>query len=68
MRVCRFLVLLVALATVAGCARQPARQYAASPVVRSDFDMMTYGAPAQYRQPPMYGPNAAPGYGPPPIA
>jgi polysaccharide export outer membrane protein len=70
MRVYRFLVLLVALAAVAGCARQPAKQYAASPVVRSDLDMMTYGAPAQYRQPPMYGPSYGPppptAYGPPP--
>ena len=68
MRGCRFLVLLVAFATVTGCARQPARPYAASPVVRSDLDMMTYGAPAAYRQPPMYGPSAGPGYGPPPTA
>jgi polysaccharide export outer membrane protein len=68
MRVCRFLVLLVAFAAVAGCARQPARQYAASPVVRSDLDMMTYGAPAAYRQPPMYGPNSGPSYSPPPTA
>ncbi len=62
MRVCRFLVLLVAIAVLAGCARQPSRQYAGPPPVRSDLDMMTYGAPAAYRQPPMYGP----GYGPPP--
>ena len=37
--------------------------------MRSDLDMMTYGAPAQYRQPPMYGPVVAPppvAYGPPP--
>jgi hypothetical protein len=60
MRVCQFLVLLVAFATVTGCARQPARPHAASPVVRSDLDMMTYGAPAAYRQPPMYGPSAGP--------
>ena len=48
------------------------RQYAASPVYRSDLDMMTYGAPAAYRQPPMYGQRPAPtytaqpGYRPPP--
>ena len=63
MRVCRFLVLLAALAA-AGCARPPSRQYAGPPPLRSDLDMMTYGAPAAYRQPPMYGPN----YGPPPTA
>jgi uncharacterized lipoprotein YajG len=28
MRVCRFLVLLLAFAALAACARQPARQYA----------------------------------------
>ena len=64
MRVCRFLILLLAFAALAGCAQRPSRQYAASPMVRSDLDMMTYGAPAAYRQPPMYGPN----YGPPPTA
>ena len=41
-------------------------------MVRSDLDMMTYGAPAAYRQPPMYGPSSGPssgpGYGPPPTA
>jgi polysaccharide export outer membrane protein len=68
MRVCRFLVLLVAIAVLAGCARQPSRQYAGPPPVRSDLDMMTYGAPAAYRQPPMYGPGygAPPAYGPVP--
>lgn len=61
MRVCRFLVLLVAVAA-AGCARRPAQPYAAAPGARSDLDMMTYGAPAQYRQPAMYGQNQTPGY------
>jgi polysaccharide export outer membrane protein len=63
MRVCRFLVLLVAVAAAAGCARRPAQPYAQAQ--RSDLDMMTYGAPAQYRQPPMYGQSQTsqtPGY------
>lgn len=75
MRVCRLIGLVVACAALAGCANEPRRQYAqyaASPVYRSDLDMMTYGAPAAYRQPPMYGQRPAPtytaqpGYRPPP--
>jgi len=65
MRVCRLIGLVVASATLAGCANEPRRhyaQYAASPVYRSDLDMMTYGAPATYRQPPMYGQRPAPTY------
>ena len=67
MRVCRFLLLLVAVAA-AGCARRPAPYYAGPPPLRSDLDMMTYGAPAAYRQPPMYGQSYGPptAYGPPP--
>jgi polysaccharide export outer membrane protein len=47
MRVCRFLVLLLAFAALAACARQPARQYA-----RPDIDTLMYGAPAAYGPPP----------------
>jgi polysaccharide export outer membrane protein len=73
MRLCRFLVLLLAAAALAACARQPARQhYAASPPqLRSDLDVVMYGAPASYRPPqtatyrPAYGPPPQ-RYGPPP--
>ena len=47
MRVCRFLVLLLAFAVLAACARQPSRQYA-----RPDIDALMYGAPAVYGPPP----------------
>jgi len=78
MRVSRLLVLLMAAAVLAGCMRQPQRQYyaASPPMVRSDLDMMMYGAPASYRPPPGYRPaygppptyRPAPSYGPPPAA
>src|SRR5687768_5297652 len=52
MRLARLLVLLLAVAVLAACARQPPRQYVAQPMVRSDLDAMTYGAPATYYRPP----------------
>ena len=41
MRLCRLLLMLLAAATLAACARQPPRQQA----VRSDLDALMYGAP-----------------------
>ena len=58
MRVCRFLVLLVAFAAVDRLRASAGAAVCGVPVVRSDLDMMTYGAPAAYRQPPMYGPSS----------
>ena len=81
MRVCRLLVLLLAAAAVTACARQPSRPYYAASypppypppsAMRSDLDVMMYGAPAPYRQPrtayrPAYAPPAGyrPAYAPP---
>lgn len=72
MRVCRFLILLVAVAVLAACARrQPPPYYAASPPhypmpqPRADLDTMMYGAPG-YRPPPGYRPAYRPAYAPPP--
>jgi polysaccharide export outer membrane protein len=58
MRVCRFLVLLLALAVPAACARRPPPYYAASPPhypaphSRAELDAMVYGAPAYRPVPP----------------
>jgi polysaccharide biosynthesis/export protein len=71
MRLCRLLMLLMTVALLAACARQPARQYyaASPPMVRSDLDVMTYGAPGRYRQPASYRPGyGQPVYRPPPAA
>jgi polysaccharide export outer membrane protein len=71
MRVCRFLVLLLAVAALAACARRPPPYYAASPYqpaphTRADLDAMVYGAPAPYRTPPSgYRPAYRPSYPPP---
>ena len=48
MRLCRFLVLLLAVIVLAACVRQPSRQVAASPPpgVRSDLDALMYGPPS----------------------
>jgi polysaccharide export outer membrane protein len=65
MRVSRPKVLLVACTALAGCANEPPRRtYAAAPAVRSGLDMMTYGAPAAYRQRPMYGQQQVQGQAP----
>jgi polysaccharide export outer membrane protein len=56
MRLCRFLMLLIAMAALTACARQPSRQYMAqqqyaayqhyAAAQRSDLDTLIYGAPA----------------------
>jgi polysaccharide export outer membrane protein len=45
MRLCRLLIVLLAVPLLAACARQPPRQVAAAPVVQSDLDTLTYGQP-----------------------
>lgn len=51
MRLCRFLILLLAASALAACARAPSRQAVQAPVVRSDLDAMVYGDPAQRQRP-----------------
>jgi polysaccharide export outer membrane protein len=57
MRLCRFLVLLLAVLALAACARKVPR-YAAPPQVQSDLDAMVYGAPAAAPQPAYHSPSA----------
>jgi len=45
MRLCRLLIVLLAVLVLAACARQP-RPVAAQPVVYSELDTLTYGKPA----------------------
>jgi polysaccharide export outer membrane protein len=73
MRLCRFLMVLLAAAALAACARSPARQSMAMPqdvqasASRADLDTLMYGAPAprRYPQTAAYQP-LAPAYRPPP--
>jgi polysaccharide biosynthesis/export protein len=49
MRLCRLLVLLLAVLVLAACARQPPKPAVVSaPVVRSDLDALMYGPPPGY--------------------
>ena len=47
MRLCRLLIVLLAVASLAACARQPPKKVAAVPVGASELDTLMYGKPAQ---------------------
>jgi polysaccharide export outer membrane protein len=47
MRLCRLLIVLLAVTSLAACARQPPKKTAAAPVVYSELDTLMYGKPAQ---------------------
>jgi len=47
MRLCRLLIVLLAVASLAACARQPPRKVAAAPASTSELDTLMYGKPAQ---------------------